>query len=483
VAWTRGALGATALLLLSPAPAAAPPAARTAAFPGTNGRIAFASTRDDNRAQIFLTDPDGSPVTQLTDTKTGANAQPAYSADGLRIAFTSTRDGNREIYSMSADGADEVRLTNNAAQDSEPAWSPDGTQIAFVSTRSGRPQIWRMNADGTGVTRVTTVAASTVSPSWSPDGTRLLFADNRTGVSQIRVLDLATSAVSTALAAGDHPDWSPDGALIAFSRPSQGAWVMNADGSNQRNLITAANANDPAFSPDGSQLAYQAVSGGERRLFTAIAGGARRTRITGGPGVDASPSWGVVPRPAPPVPPAVGESSQVQPVSGSVRVTLPGSTTSVPLTGLGSVPFGSTVDTTRGTVEVTVSAGGGVINSATFNSGVFRLRQKAHENATADAVLSGGSFKDCPKPRKTRAKKSSSKKHSARKLWAEGSGNFKTVGKYASATIRGTRWETIDRCDGTLIRVRSGAVTVRNNAKHRNVVVRAGHSYLARKKR
>ena len=481
MAWTRGPLAATMLLLLSPAPAAAPPGARSAAFSGANGRIAFASTRVDNRSQIFLMDPDGGAVTQLTNSTAGASAQPAYSADGLRIAFTSLRDGNREIYVMSADGSGETRLTNANAQDSEPTWSPDGTQIAFVSTRSGRAQIWRMNSDGTGVTRVTTVAAANTSPSWSPDGTRLLFVDNRTGTNQIRVLSLATPGVSAVLAAGDHPDWSPDGTQIAFSRPNQGIWLMNADGSNVRHPITAAAAVDPAVSPDGNQLVYQAVSSGERRLFTAVAGGSRRTRVTSGPGTDAGPSWGVVPQPAPPVPPAVGDTSQVQPVSGSVEVTLPGSTTSVPLSTLASIPFGSTVDTTQGTVQITVSAGGGVTNSATFNSGVFKLKQKAHKNATADAVLSGGSFKKCPKSKK-KANKSTSKKPTVRKLWAEGSGNFKTVGKYASATVRGTHWETIDRCDGTLIRVRSGSVTVRDNAKHKNVVVRAKHSYLARKK-
>jgi hypothetical protein len=157
----------------------------------------------------------------------------------------------------------------------------------------------------------------------------------------------------------------------------------------------------------------------------------------------------------------------------------------VPLTTLGSIPFGSTLDTTKGTVQITVSAGGGTTNTATFDSGVFKLRQKSHKNATADAVLTGGSFKKCPKTKKARksALSATSKKRTVRKLWGEGTGNFKTVGKYASATIRGTRWETIDRCDGTLIRVRSGSVKVRNTVKRRDIVVRAGHSYLARKKR
>jgi hypothetical protein len=46
--------------------------------------------------------------------------------------------------------------------------------------------------------------------------------------------------------------------------------------------------------------------------------------------------------------------------------------------------------------------------------------------------------------------------------------------------VRGTRWLTEDRCGGTLTRVTDGAVVVRDLARRRNVIVRAGHSYLAK---
>ncbi|KKL25814.1 hypothetical protein LCGC14_2401530 [marine sediment metagenome] len=46
-----------------------------------------------------------------------------------KIAFASDRDGNNDIYVMSADGTNQVNLTNNAANDWEPAFSPDGSKI------------------------------------------------------------------------------------------------------------------------------------------------------------------------------------------------------------------------------------------------------------------------------------------------------------------------------------------------------------------
>ena len=58
-----------------------------------------------------------------------------------------------------------------------------------------------------------------------------------------------------------------------------------------------------------------------------------------------------------------------------------------------------------------------------------------------------------------------------------------TFGRYAAATVRGTFWLTQDTCTGTLIKVRSGTVTVLDRVRHRTVTVRAGKSYLARAKR
>jgi hypothetical protein len=59
-------------------------------------------------------------------------------------------------------------------------------------------------------------------------------------------------------------------------------------------------------------------------------------------------------------------------------------------------------------------------------------------------------------------------------------GKFRSKGRYAAATTRGTAWSMADRCDGTLTSVSQGAVTVNDLVRHKNVIVRAGHSYLAK---
>ena len=67
-----------------------------------------------------------------------------------------------------------------------------------------------------------------------------------------------------------------------------------------------------------------------------------------------------------------------------------------------------------------------------------------------------------------------------RSVWGSGHGRFRTRGRFAAATVRGTIWLTEDRCDRTLVRVRRGVVSVRDRVRGRSVTVRAGKRYLAR---
>ncbi len=59
-------------------------------------------------------------------------------------------------------------------------------------------------------------------------------------------------------------------------------------------------------------------------------------------------------------------------------------------------------------------------------------------------------------------------------------GRFRTTGRFAAATVRGTDWGVQDRCDGTLTVVRAGVVVVQDFRRHKSIIVRAGHTYLAK---
>src|SRR4029079_1162516 len=72
------------------------------------------------------------------------------------------------------------------------------------------------------------------------------------------------------------------------------------------------------------------------------------------------------------------------------------------------------------------------------------------------------------------------KKKRKRRLWGNGTGRFRTKGKHSAATVVGTRWLVQDRCTSTLTRVVRGRVRVRDFAKKKNVLVKAGKKYAAK---
>jgi Tol biopolymer transport system component len=229
-----------------------------AAFPGQNGKIAFISNRDSARTEIYTMNADGTNPTRLTNNETH-DVSPTFSADGKKIAFSRENDPSIEdnnIWVMNADGSGQTNLSNSpASEDYLPAFSPDGSKIAFVSDQDGDPdpfnamEIYVMNADGSGTpTNISNNPGSNdTAPSFSPDGSKIAFETYRDGAPEIYVMNADGSGTPTNLsnnpgsssdstAYDRHPAWSPDGTRIAFESLRSGnseIWVMNADGTGE----------------------------------------------------------------------------------------------------------------------------------------------------------------------------------------------------------------------------------------------------------
>jgi hypothetical protein len=172
-------------------------------------------------------------------------------------------------------------------------------------------------------------------------------------------------------------------------------------------------------------------------------------------------------------PPELAKTANVAPVSGKVYVRLPGTKTFVPLSQAAQIPIGSELDTTKGRVRLTTSAGGVKSQTADFYQGRFLLQQKG-KNPLTTLPLSA------PLACSKRLDSASAGKKK-RKLWGSGKGKFRTKGKNASATVRGTIWLTQDTCAGTLVQVKRGVVDVLDFKRHKHVRVKAGHSYFAKR--
>ncbi|MDD5397784.1 MAG: hypothetical protein PHU70_01770 [Dehalococcoidia bacterium] len=122
---------------------------QAAGTPVTLHKLVFISgTNDDEGPQMYTSNEDGSNWQRLTNNKTGGERFPRWSPDGKNIVFFTDMDGYWHIYSIDADGSNQIRLTNTDADDAFPAWSPDSQKIVFSSNRDGNDQIYVMNADG-----------------------------------------------------------------------------------------------------------------------------------------------------------------------------------------------------------------------------------------------------------------------------------------------------------------------------------------------
>ncbi len=189
------------------------------------------------------------------------------------------------------------------------------------------------------------------------------------------------------------------------------------------------------------------------------------------PGADGS-QGGVLP------PPEVGKNVNAGVRQGRVFYRVPPSKKYIELKDGKQLPVGAIFDTTRGRVNLTVADGKGGTSLAWFYDGIFKVAQSRSGLTNLTMVEPKLSCSSASRASTSQSKK----KKKSRKLWGQGSGNFRTSGQFSSATVRGTRWLVIDRCGVTETRVTEGTVAVRDFVKRKTVLVRAGKKYVARKR-
>ena len=449
--------------------------AKRATFPGPNGQLAY------TLSQLYVVNPDGSGKRAVT-TSTPANPirafQPAWAPDGNRIAFgnsvgTSAGGG---IWIINADGTSGARVPSTAQNDTSPAWSPDGRQIAFVRFAARYNSLFVVNTDGSGLRQVTT-GISVEDPEWSPDGSRFAFSGGP--ASDLYVVNADGSGLrnltSTEFTNAGNPSWSPDGSRIAYA-VLNAVRVISPDGGGSSQVVGGLREVwEVSWSPDGKQIAFVNDPGDnpqvQEELYVANADGSNPHKINADS--ETTVDWG---RASTVVQPVAGVSVNIAPVSGVVKVRLRGTNRFVDLAQLRNVPVGSELDVSRGRVRLVSAAGGRKTQSGIFYAGRAVVRQPRSKAPVTTLELSGRLA--CPK--RTLA---ATKPPRKRSLWGNGKGKFRTKGRFASATVRGTVWLTEDRCDGTLIRVRQGRVQVTDLVRKRSITLRAGQSYLARVRR
>lgn len=235
---------------------------------------------------------------------------PAWSPDGTRIAFASNRDDSWDLYVLDIRTGNVSRLTSTPGFEGAPSWSPDGLWLAYEGyTEAGHLDIFIISSDpaqaqAEGARQVTYFPGPDIEPAWAPGaGRQLAYASWRDGNYDIVVIDLgstpnreesALNLTNTPDINESYPAWSPDGSQIAYStrvNGVEGVYAKALDAAQDAPVLVGL-GQMPAWAPNGTNVVYvQAYQQQSQLVADSISGFGRATDALALPNIASDPDW------------------------------------------------------------------------------------------------------------------------------------------------------------------------------------------------
>ena len=250
--------------------------------------LVFLSTSDplglnaDRSAELFVMQPDGSQLDQLTDfAGDGTIYRLAFAGSGNRVAFVSDADPlatnaahTPQIFVIGRDGTGLAQITSHTIEDGFPfleiTISDDGQRIAYShsgdpagSNSEGNFEIFAINHDGTGLRQLTSTANDdAVAPFLSGNGAKIVFEQSQ----DVMVIDWDGTGLLT-LSGGDYsitPSITDDASVVVFLASEfplhlvAEVYSINSDGTGETRVTTLNGEKyDSVVSGDGSRILFR----------------------------------------------------------------------------------------------------------------------------------------------------------------------------------------------------------------------------------
>jgi TolB protein len=271
--------------------------------------------KDNWASEVWEADYDGGNARQVSQnggycvTPVYIPPKPGYASGSF--LYASYKTGQPKLYISSVTDAEGVRFSYLRGNQLMPAISRQRDQVAFISDVTGNPdlflQVFSPEKGPIGKPRqiFRTYMATQGSPTFSPDGKQIAFVSNKDGSPQIYVMDIPAEGtklkdikarlITKTNRENTAPSWSPDGTKLAYCAMTKGArqiWVYDFD-KNQEWQLTQGSGNkeNPTWAPNSLHLIFNSTDANASELYLVNLNQPKATKITSGAGEKRFPNW------------------------------------------------------------------------------------------------------------------------------------------------------------------------------------------------
>ena len=256
---------------------------------------------------LFLLSIETGERRKITSPPSGSfgDTHRVFSPDGKTIAFCRQISGGvEELYAVPVAGGEPRQLTSDNRRIYSLHWARNSRDIAFSSDRAGSFYLWSVSAAGGAPERVGAVEGKAFDFAIAAQGSLLAYTQIYADANIWRVettepastnKSAATELISSSREEAS-PAFSPDGSKIAFASDRSGSqeiWICDSDGSNAIQLTSFGGplTGSPRYSHDGKWIAFDSRPEGQADIFVISAEGGKPRRLTSEDSTDVIPSW------------------------------------------------------------------------------------------------------------------------------------------------------------------------------------------------